>query len=64
LRISRRAYFAAVIVVMIVALGGVARAQSLELTSIFEVDPTLALNGFAVFAVAIVLLIETCRSRP
>jgi hypothetical protein len=64
LRISRCAYFAAVVIVIMLALGGAARAQSLELTSIFEVDPTLALNGFAVFAVAIVLLIETCRSRP
>lgn len=50
--------------VVIVMLGGVARAQSVEITSIFEVDPTLALNGFAVFAGAIVLLFETCRSRP
>jgi hypothetical protein len=61
---SRPAYFAAMVIVMIVALGGVARAQSLEFTSIFEVDPTLALNGFAVFTGAIVLLFEACRSRP
>ena len=46
------------------ALGGVAAAQSFEITSIFEVDPILALNGFAVFAGAIVLLFEAVRSRP
>lgn len=46
------------------ALSGVAAAQSSEITSIFEVDPTLALNGFAVFAGAIVLLFESFRSRP
>ena len=61
---SRLAWLAAVIMAMIVTLGGIARAQSLEIPSIFEVDPTLALNGFAVLAGAIVLLFETCRSRP
>jgi hypothetical protein len=30
----------------------------------FELDPALALNGFALLAGAIVLLFETCRSRP
>jgi hypothetical protein len=62
---SRRpAYVAALVMLMIVGLGGIARAQSFEISSIFEVDPTLALNGFAVFSGAIVLLFEACRSRP
>jgi len=55
---------AALVMLMIVGLGGIARAQSFEISSIFEVDPTLALNGFAVFSGAIVLLFEACRSRP
>jgi multisubunit Na+/H+ antiporter MnhB subunit len=50
----------------LIALGvtGVARAQSSELASIFEIDPAVALNGFALFAGAIVLLFEAYRSRP
>ena len=43
---------------------GVAHAQSLELSSIFEIDPAVALNGFAIFSGAIVVLFETYRSRP
>jgi hypothetical protein len=43
---------------------GVARAQSSELASIFEIDPAVALNGFALFAGAIVVLFEAYRSRP
>jgi hypothetical protein len=50
----------------LIALGvtGVARAQSSELASIFEIDPAVALNGFALFAGAIVVLFEAYRSRP
>ena len=64
MRASRFAYYATVVFVLVVALAGIARAQSIELASFFEVDPTLALHGFAVFSGAIVLLFETCRSRP
>ncbi len=48
-----------------IALGvtGVACAQSSELGSIFEVDPAVALNGFALLSGAIVLLFEAYRSR-
>jgi hypothetical protein len=45
-------------------LGGVAHAQASELTSIFEIDPAVALHGFALLAAAIVLLFEAYRSRP
>ena len=47
-----------------IGLGGVAHAQSSELTSIFEIDPALALHGFALLSGAIVLLFEVYRSRP
>lgn len=40
-----------------------AHAQSSEFTSIFEVDPAVALNGFAILAAAIVVLFEVFRSR-
>jgi len=43
---------------------GIAHAQSSEISSIFEIDPAVALNGFAVLSGAIVLLFETYRSRP
>jgi hypothetical protein len=45
-------------------LGGVAHAQSSELASIFEIDPALALHGFALLSGAIILLFEVYRSRP
>jgi hypothetical protein len=32
------------------SLGGIARAQSPEPSSFFEIDPMVALNGFAVLA--------------
>jgi hypothetical protein len=41
-----------------------AHAELSEFGSIFEVDPTIALNGFALFSGAIVLLFQTYRSRP
>jgi hypothetical protein len=50
--------------IIAVGIGGIARAQSPELASIFEIDPMVALNGFAVLAAAIVLLLEVCRKRP
>ena len=43
---------------------GIAMAQSFELASIFDIDPTFALNGFALLSGVIVLLFETYRSRP
>jgi hypothetical protein len=46
------------------SLGGIARAQSPEPSSFFEIDPMVALNGFAVLAGAIVLLFEVYRKRP
>ena len=46
------------------SVSGVARAQSSELASIFEIDPAVALNGFALVSGAIVLLFEIYRSRP
>jgi hypothetical protein len=61
---SRFARFATLTVILVLVVTGVARAQTPELASIFEIDPALALNGFAVFAGAIVLLFEVYRSRP
>jgi hypothetical protein len=46
------------------SFSGVARAQCSECGSIFEIDPALALNGFALLSGAIVLLFEAYRSRP
>jgi hypothetical protein len=46
------------------SFGGIARAQSPEPGSFFEIDPMVALNGFAVLAGAIVLLFEVYRKRP
>ena len=60
-RMIRRALPGALIAL---SLGGVAHAQSSELASIFEIDPTAALNGFALLSGAIVLLFEAYRSRP
>ncbi len=45
-------------------LRGVAHAQSPELASILEIDPAVALHGFALLSGAIVLLFEVYRSRP
>ncbi len=44
--------------------GGVALAQYLECSSIFAIDPAIALNGFALLSGVIALLFGTCRSRP
>ena len=55
---------AVVCAVFVLSFIAVAHAQSSELGSIFEVDPTFALNGFALLSGAIVLLFETYRSRP
>lgn len=52
------------VAILLLSFGGVACAQSSELSSIFEIDPAVALNGFAVLAGAIVLLFEAYRSRP
>jgi hypothetical protein len=46
------------------SVNGVARGQSSECGSIFEIDPVVALNGFALLSGAIVLLFEIYRSRP
>jgi hypothetical protein len=46
------------------SFGGIAHAQCSECGSIFEIDPALALNGFALLSGAIVVLFETYRSRP
>lgn len=45
------------------SVAGLADAQE-SASSIFEIDPATALNGFAVLSGAIVLLFETYRSRP
>jgi len=50
-------------VLFALSLTGIAHAQSPE-ASIFEIDPAVALNGFAVLSGAIVLLFETYRSKP
>jgi len=50
-------------VIIALSVAGIANAQESG-ASIFEIDPALALNGFAVFSGAIVLLFETYRSRP
>jgi len=49
---------------IVLGVTGVARAQSSELGSIFEIDPAIALNCFALLSGAIVLLFEAYRSRP
>jgi hypothetical protein len=51
---------------LVLAIGSVGRAhaQSSELTSIFEIDPAIALHGFALLSGAIILLFEAYRSRP
>jgi hypothetical protein len=51
-------------VIFALSIDGIARAQSPALGSIFEIDPMVVLNGFAVLAGAIVLLFEVCRKRP
>ncbi len=56
--------FASVSALFILCFVGMAHAQLSEIGSIFEVDPTIALNGFALLSGAIVLLFETYRSRP
>lgn len=56
--------YAFAVALLMLAMCGAAAAQASELTSLFEVDPVLALNGFAVFTGAIVLLFEAYRSRP
>ncbi|HLI82257.1 MAG TPA: hypothetical protein VKV03_19855 [Candidatus Binataceae bacterium] len=48
----------------VLGYSGIALAQSFELGSIFDIDPTVALNGFALLSGAIVLLFESYRSRP
>ena len=40
-----------------------AHAESSEFSSILELDPAVALNGFAILAAAIVVLFEVFRSR-
>jgi len=44
-------------------IGGVALAQCSDCSSIFEIDPAVALNGFALLSGAIALLFETYRSH-
>jgi hypothetical protein len=51
-------------VVLALSWTAVAHAQCSDCESIFEIDPAIALNGFAVLSGAIVLLFETYRSRP
>ena len=53
-----------VCILFVLGFSGIAHAQSFQLGSIFEIDPTIALNGFALLSGAIVLLFETYRSRP
>ena len=50
-------------VLIALSVAGIANAQE-SASSIFEIDPAVALNGFAVLSGAIVLLFETYRSRP
>lgn len=56
--------FALPAALFMLGFSGIAHAQSSEISSIFEIDPAVALNGFAVLSGAIVLLFETYRSRP
>jgi hypothetical protein len=51
-------------ILFVLGFSGIVFAQSFQLGSIFEIDPTVALNGFALLSGAIVLLFETYRSRP
>jgi hypothetical protein len=61
LRILRPALPTALIVLSFTTI---ARAQTPELASFFEMDPAVALHGFALLSGAIVLLFEAYRSRP
>jgi hypothetical protein len=62
--LPRAIRFALLGALLTLSFSGIARAQSSELGSIFEIDPALALNGFALLSGAIVLLFEAYRSRP
>jgi hypothetical protein len=50
--------------ILTLGLSGIARAQSAEYGSMLTIDPTIALNGFAILAGGIVLLFNGFRSRP
>ena len=50
--------------ILTLGLSGIARAQSAEYGSMLTIDPTMALNGFAILAGGIVLLFNGFRSRP
>jgi len=56
-----RMIFPAVLIAL--SVSGVGHAQSSEVSPIFEIDPAIALNGFAILAAAIVVLFEFFRSR-
>jgi len=62
--LSRVGWFSVACAILTLGLSGIARAQSAEYGSIFTIDPTVALNGFAVLAGGIVLLFNGFRSRP
>jgi hypothetical protein len=55
---------ALVCVLLTLSFSSIANAQCSDCESIFEIDPAVALNGFAVLAAAIVVLIEAHRSKP
>lgn len=50
--------------IVVLGLSTVVRAQTSELASVFEMDPAVALHGFALLSGAIVVLFEVYRSRP
>jgi len=61
---ARALRFVTATALFVLGSSGIALAQSFELGSIFDIDPTVALNGFALLSCAIVLLFESYRSRP
>ena len=61
--LSRIGLFSALCAILILGLNAVARAQSAEYGEMVSIDPTFALNGFAVLAGGIVLLFNGFRSR-
>jgi hypothetical protein len=62
--LARAIRFAVLSTLLMLSFSGVALAQCSECGSIMELDPALALNGFALISGAIVLLFETYRSKP
>jgi hypothetical protein len=62
--LSRAITIAFLCAALAISFSAVALGRCTECTSIFEVDPAVALSGFALFSGVVALLFETYRSRP